>query len=199
MRKCVFLQVDPERSSSIARGARRRARGASAVADVDAAIDALSELAPSRGSAHEAWQRSASGDRVSARRLGSRAATERGKLHPVEACRPLQRLFDSHPDSVFVCDGGEFGQWGQACLRRAESRHQWCRRGRSVPALPFALAARLARPEAPVVALMGDGTFGFHMAEIDTAVRYALPFVAVVGNDARWNAEYQIPAAALRR
>ncbi len=39
---------------------------------------------------------------------------------------------------------------------------------------------------------MGDGTFGFHAAEIDTAVRYSLPFVAVVGNDARWNAEYQI-------
>jgi acetolactate synthase-1/2/3 large subunit len=39
---------------------------------------------------------------------------------------------------------------------------------------------------------MGDGTFGFHPAEIDTAVRYGLPFVAIVGNDARWNAEYQI-------
>ena len=28
--------------------------------------------------------------------------------------------------------------------------------------------------------------------EIDTAVRYNLPFVAVIGNDATWNAEYQI-------
>ena len=39
---------------------------------------------------------------------------------------------------------------------------------------------------------MGDGTFGFHCAEIDTAVRYKLPFILIVGNDARWNAEYQI-------
>jgi acetolactate synthase-1/2/3 large subunit len=39
---------------------------------------------------------------------------------------------------------------------------------------------------------MGDGTFGFHMAEFDTAVTYRLPVVAVVGNDAKWNAEYQI-------
>ena len=59
-------------------------------------------------------------------------------------------------------------------------------------ALPFALGAKLARPDAPVVALLGDGTFGFHLAEVDTAVRYALSFVAVVGNDERWNAEYQI-------
>jgi acetolactate synthase-1/2/3 large subunit len=43
-----------------------------------------------------------------------------------------------------------------------------------------------------VVAVMGDGTFGFHPAEIDTAVRYGLDFIAVVANDARWNAEYQI-------
>ena len=39
---------------------------------------------------------------------------------------------------------------------------------------------------------MGDCTFGFHMAEFDTAVRCNLPFVAVVGNDATWNAEHQI-------
>jgi acetolactate synthase-1/2/3 large subunit len=47
-------------------------------------------------------------------------------------------------------------------------------------------------PRAPVIAVMGDGTFGFHMAEFDTAVRNNLPFVAIVGNDATWNAEYQI-------
>jgi acetolactate synthase-1/2/3 large subunit len=39
---------------------------------------------------------------------------------------------------------------------------------------------------------MGDGTFGFHSSELDTAVRYRLPFIGVVGNDACWNAEYQI-------
>ena len=44
----------------------------------------------------------------------------------------------------------------------------------------------------PVLAFMGDGTFGFHASEFDTAVRHNLPFVAIVGNDARWNAEYQI-------
>ena len=48
------------------------------------------------------------------------------------------------------------------------------------------------RAAIPVIAVMGDGTFGFHMAEFDTAVRCNLPFVAVVGNDATWNAEHQI-------
>jgi len=35
---------------------------------------------------------------------------------PVQALRPLQALLDAHPDSVFVSDGGEFGQWAQAGL-----------------------------------------------------------------------------------
>jgi acetolactate synthase-1/2/3 large subunit len=39
---------------------------------------------------------------------------------------------------------------------------------------------------------MGDGTAGFHLTEFDTAVRYNLPFIGIIGNDARWNAEYQI-------
>jgi acetolactate synthase-1/2/3 large subunit len=43
-----------------------------------------------------------------------------------------------------------------------------------------------------VIAVLGDGTIGFHLAEFETAVRRRLPFVAVLGNDARWNAESQI-------
>src|SRR5207247_1601833 len=40
-----------------------------------------------------------------------------------------------------------------------------------------------------------DGTFGFHAFELDTALRYGLPVVVVVGNDARWNAEHQLQLA----
>ncbi len=119
-------------------------------------------------------------------------STQPGRLHPVQMLRPLQALLDSHPDSIVICDGGEIGQWAQAVLH-APQRIVNGVAGSIGSALPFALAARCALPpEVPVVAVMGDGTFGFHLAEIDTAVRYALPLVAVVGNDARWNAEYQI-------
>ena len=114
-----------------------------------------------------------------------------GRLHPLQALAPLQSILDSHPDSVFVSDGGEVGQWAQACLS-APHRVINGVAGSIGAALPFALAARLARPGAPVIAVMGDGTFGFHPAEIDTAIRHGLAFVVVVGNDARWNAEYQI-------
>jgi acetolactate synthase-1/2/3 large subunit len=44
--------------------------------------------------------------------------------------------------------------------------------------------------------MLGDGTFGFHASELDTAVRHSLAYVAVVGNDACWNAERQIQLRA---
>jgi len=125
------------------------------------------------------------------------AASERatqmdsGRVHPLAALRPLQALLDSHPQAVLVSDGGEFGQWAQACLQ-APHRVINGMAGSIGSALPYAIGARCALPDGPIVATLGDGTFGFHASEIDTAVRYRLPFVAVIGNDARWNAEYQI-------
>ncbi len=58
--------------------------------------------------------------------------------------------------------------------------------------LPMASGARVVETKAPVFAVLGDGTFGFHMSEIETAVRLNLPYVAIVGTDCRWNAEYNL-------
>jgi acetolactate synthase-1/2/3 large subunit len=112
-------------------------------------------------------------------------------IHPVTLCAALAPLLARDPGAVLVCDGGEIGQWGQSLLA-APARIINGVAGAIGAALPFALAARAARPGAPILALMGDGTFGFHMAEFDTAVRHGLPFLCVVGNDAKWNAEHQI-------
>jgi acetolactate synthase-1/2/3 large subunit len=113
-----------------------------------------------------------------------------GPLHPVEVGRAVQKLLDA-PQAVLVADGGEFGQWAQATLA-APHRVINGPAGSIGAALPFAAAAKLALPGSNVVAMLGDGTFGFHSSEFDTAVRCALGYVAVVGNDACWNAEYQI-------
>src|SRR5262245_52902572 len=51
---------------------------------------------------------------------------------------------------------------------------------------PFALAARLLHPEWRVVLLSGDGAFGLNGMELETAVRFGLPMVCVVGNDGGW-------------
>ena len=121
----------------------------------------------------------------------TQTATSPGTAHALEIGRAVQKILDDADDPILVIDGGEFGQWAQACIS-APTRIINGPAGSIGSAIPFAMAARVARPNATVVAVLGDGTFGFHMAEFDTAVRHALPFVAVVGNDACWNAEYQI-------
>jgi len=118
-------------------------------------------------------------------------AHQADRLHPVQVCRATQRYLDGATGSIFISDGGEFGQWAQACVR-APLRVINGTAGSIGGAIPFALAARLAYPEARIVTALGDGTFGFHAMEFDTAVRCELPFIAVLGNDAFWNAEYQI-------
>jgi acetolactate synthase-1/2/3 large subunit len=114
-----------------------------------------------------------------------------GKLHPAEVFRALQPYLARDPDSVLICDGGEFAQWGQSLLRNDRRMINGVA-GSIGSSLPMASAARVVEKTAPVVAVLGDGTFGFHMAEIETAVRLNLPFVAIVGTDARWNAEYNL-------
>lgn len=116
---------------------------------------------------------------------------DNGPVHPIAMGRAVQEALSVSPDSVFVADGGEIGQWAQACVS-APARIINGPGGSIGSAVPFALAACMARPAAPVIAMMGDGAFGFHLMEFDTAVRAGLPVIVVVGNDACWNAEHQI-------
>jgi acetolactate synthase-1/2/3 large subunit len=114
-----------------------------------------------------------------------------GRLHPAEVFRVLRPFVERNPDTVLICDGGEFAQWGQSMLpvrRRLVNGVAGAIGG----SLSFALAARMVERKAPVFAVLGDGTIGFHIAEFETAARRGLPFVAILGNDARWNAESEI-------
>jgi acetolactate synthase-1/2/3 large subunit len=159
-----------------------------AVADAEGAAEALLKLGA--GGSHAAWKEAA--EAALAWRPPAWDAVEAGEgpLHPVTLFRAVQP-FLAGDAAVLVSDGGEIGQWAQALLR-APIRLINGVAGAIGPSIPFALGARTARPEGTVVAVLGDGTFGFHMAELETAVRENLPFVAIVGNDSRWNAEHQI-------
>lgn len=190
---CEFMQIDAD-EAEVARA--RRLLGsrltASASADAFATLSCLTNAAATHRPAHAAWLadvRTALEYRPAAWR--SAVSKRPGLLHPAQVCPPLQALLDSHPDSVVVLDGGEFGQWAQGCLT-APNRVVNGPGGAIGAMIPMALGVRVAEPDAPIIALMGDGAFGFHVSEFDTAIRYRLPLIVVVGNDARWNAEYQL-------
>lgn len=50
----------------------------------------------------------------------------------------------------------------------------------------FAVGARRAAPDRPVLLVTGDGAAGFHLSEFDTMARHGLPVVTVVFNNAVW-------------
>ena len=190
---CEFMQVDAD-DAEVERA--RRTLGsrltASASADAFSALACFASAAATHRPAHAAWLadvRAALAYRPAAWR--SAASKKPGLLHPAQVCLPLQAILDTHPDSVVVLDGGEFGQWAQGCLT-APNRVINGPAGAIGAMLPMALGARMAKPDVPIIVLMGDGAFGFHVSEFDTALRYRLPLITVVGNDARWNAEYQL-------
>ena len=189
---CIFLQIDPD-VNEIKR--TRNALGErllhSLESDVPGAIEAFIFSNQGNSIQHSKWLQEVH-EAIDFRPSTWKDLEPRnGNIHPVQALAPLQEILDSHPDSVLISDGGEIGQWAQACLK-APNRVLNGVAGSIGAGLPFAAAARVAKPNSPIIAVVGDGTFGFHCAEIDTAVRYKLPFILIVGNDARWNAEYQI-------
>jgi thiamine pyrophosphate-dependent acetolactate synthase large subunit-like protein len=192
-RACRFIALDPDRAL-IERVAKEKGPRlmASAVADAAAATERLIARTAGAPKPPGSW-----GNEV-AEAIAYRppswpalATTAAEKVHPLQLCAAIAALLAQERNAILVCDGGEVGQWPQAVLTPARRIINGVA-GAIGAAIPFAIAARLAEPAAPIIAVMGDGTFGMHMAEFDTAVRYGLPLVAVVGNDATWNAEYQI-------
>ena len=51
---------------------------------------------------------------------------------------------------------------------------------------PFAVAAKHLFPDKKILIINGDGSFGLNGFEFDTALRFDLPVVSIVGNDSGW-------------
>ncbi len=116
-------------------------------------------------------------------------------LHPAAVYPEILRALP--PDALLSWDGGYFIHWGRA-LTPALHPDGWVRLGplgTIGAALPNGITLKLANPNKPVVILTGDGALGFYIAEIDTAVRYKLPLVLIVGNDAGWGLERELQSA----
>ncbi len=94
-------------------------------------------------------------------------------------------------DTVVIGDGGDFVSFAGKFIEPAKPGC-WLDPG------PFGclgggmggiIAARLARPDSPIVALFGDGALGFALSELDTLVRHQLPALIIVGNNSAWGLE----------
>ncbi len=110
-------------------------------------------------------------------------------VHPGRLAVETARLL---PDDAIVCiDGGNTGLWAHLAttLRHPRSLLWTGHFGHLGTGLPYAIGAKVAQPDRPVVLLVGDGAFGFNLQELETAARERTNVVAVVSCDFAWGME----------
>jgi acetolactate synthase-1/2/3 large subunit len=110
-------------------------------------------------------------------------------IHPARIYGELRRQLAD--DAVVIGDGGDFVSFAGRLLEPARPGG-WLDPGPYGclgTGLGYTLAARLARPDAQVVLLLGDGAAGFSLMDVDTLVRHRLPAVIVCGNNGIWGLE----------
>ncbi|HEY1257320.1 MAG TPA: thiamine pyrophosphate-binding protein [Terracidiphilus sp.] len=110
-------------------------------------------------------------------------------VHPARIALEVEALLDEQ--SILAFDGGDFSSWARYCMtaRRAGGWLASTVLGHLGVGLPYAMGAKLAFPKAKAVVMTGDGALGFSVMEMETAVRYKIPIVVVVANDAAFGVE----------
>ncbi len=150
--------------------------------DTLGAIEARAEV--------EAWTSAYKTERAAY--LAKRDADAETDAYPIQPSGLFKALRDVLPkDAAVTMDAGTL------CLQATDALNYWEPPSLFTP-LDFGLVGfsfacglgiKLARPERPVVSLMGDGGFGMTISELSTAVDHGINTVTVVMNNQCWGAE----------
>jgi acetolactate synthase-1/2/3 large subunit len=124
--------------------------------------------------------------------------TDATPIHHYRLAKEISSVAHASGDPLFIGDGGNFVAMAAKVLE-LPLPGRWLDPGAlgclGVGA-PFALAAKTLFPERTIWVLQGDGSFGFNGMEYETALRFGLPMVCVVGNDAAWG-QIRLPQVQL--
>jgi acetolactate synthase-1/2/3 large subunit len=107
-------------------------------------------------------------------------------IRPERICRELSRHLPD--DAIVVVDTGHAGMWMGGMFDLLSPRQSYLRSaGHLGWAFPAGLGAKCGAPERPVVTFTGDAGFWYHLAEVETAVRWKINAVTVVNNNSSGN------------
>ena len=118
--------------------------------------------------------------------LAAQLGSDEVPIDPLRLCREIADVIDD--DMIVIGDGGDIVAQASKVIR-VPKNGAWMDPGPLGTlgvGMPFAIAAQLAHPDKRVVIVYGDGSFGLNGFEYDTAIRFGLPIVGIVGNDAAW-------------
>jgi len=110
-------------------------------------------------------------------------------IHPLRLCKEVRDFL--RRDAILVVDGQEILNYGRQAIPTFVAGHRLNSGafGCMGVGLPFGVGAKVARPDAQVVVLHGDGSYGLNAMEIDTAVRHGIPVLVVISNNGGWTAD----------
>lgn len=116
-------------------------------------------------------------------------ATEATPVQPARLMTEARQFFPR--DGILVMDGGNTSMYCFQYSRVYEPRSfLWTSKfGHLGTGLPYAMAAKLARPEKTVLLISGDSAFGFNLQELETAYREKISVICLVSCDYRWGME----------
>lgn len=124
------------------------------------------------------------------KRAENEAAMNEGGGDAMHALRFLRELNDAlDEDTMVIGDGGNIVALAGKILDVSQPGH-WLDPGPYGTlgvGIPFAMAAKIARPAKKILVLSGDGAFGLNGMEIESCARQDIPIVCVVANDGAWN------------
>jgi sulfoacetaldehyde acetyltransferase len=116
-------------------------------------------------------------------------ARDSAYMHPRQMLRELERAMPA--GAMVATDIGNICSVSNSYLRFERPRSMFAAMsfGNCGYAFPTTIGAKVAAPERPAIAYVGDGAWGMSFGEIQTCVRESIPVTAVVFNNGQWGAE----------
>ncbi len=107
-------------------------------------------------------------------------------IHPARLCAEFTKHVPD--DGIVVVDTGHAGMWmGGMYDLRVPTQSYIRSAGHLGWAFPAGIGAKAACPDRPVMVFTGDAGFWYHIAEVETAVRWKLNSITVVNNNGGGN------------
>ena len=161
---------------------------ASVLGDAKAVLSAMLKLADKSSAAkREPWVKEISALRAEwyAKYKGD-LESDAVPIHPARLCHELSQHVPD--DGIVLVDTGHAGMWmgGMYDLRKPTQSYMRSA-GHLGWAFPAGIGAKAACPDRPVVVFTGDAGFWYHIAEVETAVRWKINSVTIVNNNGGGN------------
>jgi len=168
---------------------QNRSADVGVVGNIGVALDQMTDLTEASGPTLDfgAWSdRLRVDEDAAAAALESQLTSDESPIDPLRFAAEIRDFIDE--DTILIGDGGDIVAQSSKVIPVLRE-NCWMDPGPLGTlgvGMPFALAAQHSFPDRRVLIIYGDGAFGLNGFEYDTAVRFGLPIVGIVGNDAAW-------------